>query len=211
MPWNTIAPLAVLRPPPSRRGPVPWMDMPVRGLISRLGEDGVAGAGLKGAPGGVAAGDGLHVAVTRCRPRRSSGSSVPSILYRWGRLGAPAAGAAPGGARGLGAHLAGVGGRPRTWLDALAVAVPKGALEVDGAVVVPEAGRGRCRAWSTVDGVGPGARGCPSARDVEVARHGADVGGDHVEHARRGGGWSARRCRRRAGSLPQRESWLARG
>ena len=62
--------------------------------------------------------------------------------------------------------------------DALAVDVPKGALEVDGAVVIPEE-RGVNAALLDGDGLGPGAADVIGPHK-EVAA-GADVGGDHVK------------------------------
>ncbi|CDD30736.1 putative glycosyl transferase group 1 [Firmicutes bacterium CAG:94] len=145
------------------------------GIDIPVGEDGVAGAALKGAPGGVAAGDGLHVAVLRAALGNHQVVLAVDFVHV-GTLGALAAGAVPDGP-GLGAHLAGFQVH-HALADALAVDVPKGALEVDGAVVVPEE-RGVNAALLDGDGLGPGAADVIGPHK-EVAA-GADVGGDHVK------------------------------
>src|SRR5699024_8722279 len=66
------------------------------GIDIPVGEDGVAGAALKGAPGGVAAGDGLHVAVLRAALGNHQVVLAVDFVHV-GALGALAAGAVPDG------------------------------------------------------------------------------------------------------------------
>ena len=142
------------------------------------GEDGVVGAALKGTPGGVTAGNGLHVTVFCAALGNHQIVLVPAFVHV-GTLGAFASGAVPDGP-GLGEHLS--RGQVQSALaNALASGFVKvGAVEVHRAVVVPQQG-GVDAALLHIDGLGPGTLNVIGP-DEEVAAA-SGVGGDHVEPA----------------------------